>query len=128
MVWIHCVESKKLNLARQINSMQKPGAINCAPRVKIMYIFSANGRAKKAFDDIKEGQMVPFIVYINFKDLFGAEHLCKLYLMRAGFIEIDIENRKLVPSNLTSDPRVVAADKAMAEALKDGYMIQMFDE
>jgi hypothetical protein len=93
-----------------------------------MYIFSANGRAKKAFDNIKEGQMVPFIVYINFRDLFGAEHLCKLYLMRAGFTDIDIENRKLVPSNLTSDPRVIAADKAMAEAIKDGYMIQMFDE
>lgn len=93
-----------------------------------MYIFSVNGRAKKAMDDIPEGHMVPFIVYINFKDLFGAEQLCKIYLMRAGFTEIDIENRKLVPSNLTSDPRVVAADKAMAEALKDGYMIQMFDE
>ncbi len=48
--------------------------------------------------------------------------------MRAGFMDIDIENRKLVPSNLTSDPRVIAADKAMAEAIKDGYMIQMFDE
>jgi len=93
-----------------------------------MYIFSANGKAKKAFDDIQEGQKVPFIVYINFKDLFGAEQLCKVYLMRAGFTEIEIENRKLVPSNLTSDPRVIAADKAMAEAIKDGYMIQMFDE
>jgi len=29
---------------------------------------------------------------------------------------------------LTDDPRVVAADKAMAEAVKSGYMIQMFDE
>lgn len=93
-----------------------------------MYIFSANGKAKKAFDDIQEGQLIPFIVYINFKDLFGAEQLCKVYLMRAGFTEIEIENRKLVPSNLTGDPRVIAADKAMAEAIKDGYMIQMFDE
>lgn len=93
-----------------------------------MYIFSANGRAKKAFDDIKEGQMVPFIVYINFVDLFGAEHLCKLFLMRAGFTEIQIEKRKLVPSGLLADPRVIAADKAMAEAVKNGYWIQMFDE
>jgi hypothetical protein len=76
---------------------------------------------------LKKAKWCP-LLFINFKDLFGAEHLCKLYLMRAGFIEIQIENRKLVPSNLTSDPRVVAADKAMAEALKDGYMIQMFDE
>lgn len=93
-----------------------------------MYIFSANGKAKKTFEDISEGQVVPFIVYINFKDLFGAEQLCKMYLMRAGFTEITIENRKLVPGNLTGDQRVVAADKALAEALKDGYMIQMFDE
>ncbi|GGY68257.1 hypothetical protein GCM10011613_10580 [Cellvibrio zantedeschiae] len=93
-----------------------------------MYIFSANAKAKKDRDGVKEGQVVPFIVYINFIDLFGAEQLCKVYLMRAGFTEIEIEKRKLVPSTLTSDPRVVAADKAMAEAIKSGYMIQMFDE
>ena len=93
-----------------------------------MYIFSVNAKVKKNHDGLKEGQVVPFIVYINFIDLFGAEQLCKVYLMRAGFTEIDIEKRKLVPSNLTTDPRVIAADKAMAEALKSGYMIQMFDE
>ena len=48
--------------------------------------------------------------------------------MRAGFTEIEIEKRKLVPSNLTGDPSVVGADKAMAEAIKTGYLIQMFDE
>lgn len=93
-----------------------------------MYIFSANATARKARDDIKEGQRVPFIVYINFIDLFGAEQLCKIYLMRAGFTDIDIEKRKLVPSNLLKDERVIAADKAMREAVKGGYMIQMFDE
>lgn len=93
-----------------------------------MYIFSVNAKVKKTHDGLKEGQVVPFIVYINFMDLFGAEQLCKVYLMRAGFTDIDIEKRKLVPSNLTTDPRVIAADKAMAEALKSGYMIQMFDE
>ncbi len=93
-----------------------------------MYIFSVNAKAKRARDDIKEGDVKPFIVYINFIDLFGAEQLCKVYLIRAGFTDIEIEKRKLVPSSLTSDPRVIAADKAMAEAIKDGYMIQMFDE
>ena len=93
-----------------------------------MYIFSVNAKAKKARDGVKEGQVVPFIVYINFVDLFGAEQLCKVYLMRAGFTEIDIEKKKLVPSTLTNDPRVVAADKAMSEAINSGYMIQMFDE
>lgn len=93
-----------------------------------MYIFSVNATAKKARDDIKEGQRMPFIVYINFIDLFGAEQLCKMYLMRAGFNEIEIEKRKLVPNTLTGDPRVIMADKAMGEAVKNGYMVQMFDE
>lgn len=93
-----------------------------------MYIFSVNAVAKKDIEDVKEGQQVPFIVYINFQDLFGAEHLCKLYLMRAGFRDIVIEERKLVPSNLVKDQRVLLADKAMQEAVKGGYMIQMFDE
>ena len=93
-----------------------------------MYIFSVNAIAKDDRQGVKAGQMVPFIVYVNFIDLFGAEQLCKVYLMRAGFTDIDIENRKLVPSNIRNDPRVIAADKAMAEAIKSGYMIQMFDE
>lgn len=93
-----------------------------------MYIFSVNATAKRARDDIQPGQRMAFIVYIHFVDLFGAEQLCKMYLMRAGFTDIEIEKRKLVPSNLTGDPRVIAADKAMGEAVKSGYMIQMFDE
>ncbi|MGN0921275.1 MAG: hypothetical protein ACI4NJ_06075 [Cellvibrio sp.] len=93
-----------------------------------MFIFSANGRAKKDIDDIKEGQSVPFIVYINFVDLFGAEHLCKLFLMRSGFGDIEIEKRKMVPSSLLADPRVIAADDALSEAVKTGYYIQVFDE
>jgi len=93
-----------------------------------MYIFSVNATASKARDDIAVGQKMACIVYINFLDLFGAEQLCKLYLMRAGFADIEIEKRKLVPSSLVQDPRVVMADKAMAEAIKTGYMIQMFDE
>jgi len=93
-----------------------------------MYIFSANAKANKTQDDIQEGQSMAFIVYINFADLFGAEQLCKIYLMRSGFTAIEIEKRKLVPKKLLDDPRVLLADKAMAEAAKTGYMIQMFDE
>lgn len=93
-----------------------------------MYIFSANATAKAARDDIEVGQKMPFIVYINFSDLFGAEQLCKIYLMRAGFTAIEIEKRKFVPGKLLNDERVVAADKAMSEAIEHGYMIQMFDE
>lgn len=93
-----------------------------------MYIFSANATASKARDDIEIGQKKAFIVYIHFADLFGAEQLCKIYLMRSGFTAIEIEKRKLVPKKLLEDPRVVMADKAMAEAIKTGYMIQLFDE
>ena len=93
-----------------------------------MYIFSANGTARADRDDIKAGDKKPFIVYIDYVDLFGAEQLCKIYLMRAGFTEIEIENRKYVADTLRNDPRVVEADKAMQAAIKGGYMIQMFDE
>src|SRR5690606_34001701 len=97
-------------------------------QAQTMYVFSVSATASKARDDIAVGQKMALIVYIHFIDLFGAEQLCKLYLMRAGFTDIDIEKRKLVPSNLVQDPRVILADKAMAEAIKTGYMIQMFDE
>jgi hypothetical protein len=93
-----------------------------------MYIFSANATARVARDDVEVGQRMPFIVYINFTDLFGAEQLCKLYLMRAGFTDIEIEKRKFVPGKLMNDERVINADKAMREAIEHGYMIQMFDE
>jgi hypothetical protein len=93
-----------------------------------MYIFSANATAKVAREDVEPGQRVPFIVYINFIDLFGAEQLCKIYLMRAGFTDIEIEKRKFVPKTLLDDERVISADKALREAVESGYMIRMFDE
>lgn len=93
-----------------------------------MYIFSANGTARDDRHGFKQGQRAPFIVYINFIDLFGAEQLCKVYLMRAGFTDITIDKRKRVDDKLLKDERVVQADKALREALEAGYMIQLFDE
>lgn len=93
-----------------------------------MYIFSATGIAKQDMDDIKEGQSMPFIVYVNFKDLFGAEQLCKIYLYKSGFTDVEIEKRKLVEAKLLTDKRVLAADKVLKEAVESGYSIQMFDE
>jgi hypothetical protein len=93
-----------------------------------MYIFSANAIAADTRHGIAAGQQVPFIVYINFKDLFGAEHLCKAYLIRSGFKQVEIEKRKFMPSSLLEDQRVVAADKALQEAIEHGYMIRMFEE
>ncbi|ARU58222.1 MAG: hypothetical protein MI864_27315 [Pseudomonadales bacterium] len=92
-----------------------------------MYVFSATGVAKKDMDGIQMGQEVPFIVYISFKDLFGAEKLCQLYLIRAGFKDIKIEKHKHVSQKLLDDSRVVNADKPLKDALQSGYHIQMFD-
>ena len=92
-----------------------------------MYIFSVNATAKKTVDDIPAGRQMPFIVYINFLDLFGAEHLCKLYLMRAGFTDIQILKRKLLPESMLNDAKGLAADKALADAVEGGYHIQVFE-
>lgn len=93
-----------------------------------MYVFSVTAKAVKSRDGISVGQPVPFIVYINFLDLFGAENLCKIYLMRAGFSEAVIENRKRLPDACRTDKRLLAADKALRDAAEAGYHIQMFDE
>ncbi len=92
-----------------------------------MYVFSVTGTARKPQPHIQVGQKVPFIVYINFKDLFGAEQLCKVYLMKAGFTDITIEKRKGI-ERLAKNAKAVAADKWLKEAVDRGYSIQMFDE
>ena len=92
-----------------------------------MYIFSVSAKARKAMDGIAIGQIVPFIVYINFKDALGAEKLCQLYLLRAGFIDVDIEKRKALDDKLINNAKVVNADKALKEAFDKGYSIQLFD-
>lgn len=92
-----------------------------------MYVFSVSAKAKKARDGVEVGQKVPFIVYINFKDLFGAEQLCKVYLLKAGFTDVVIEERKGM-ERLAKNAKAVAADRRLKEAVDRGYSIQMFDE
>lgn len=91
-----------------------------------MYVFSANARTSKAFDDFLEGDEVPFIVYINYKDLFGAEQLCRLYLLQQGFEEPAINKRKLIDAKFLQDQKLIDADKALKDALESGYSIQVF--
>ncbi len=91
-----------------------------------MFIFSATAQSKKDVPGFKTGDTIPFIVYVDFKDMFGAEKLCQILLFKEGFHEIHIEKRKLIPNDKL-DPKMIENDKAMAEALKSGYMIQMFD-
>jgi hypothetical protein len=91
-----------------------------------MYVFSASAKTPKPFDDFSENDEVPFIVYINFKDLFGAQKLCTLYLMQQGFHDVVIEKRKLIEDRFLQDKKLIQADKALKEALDDGYSIQVF--
>lgn len=91
-----------------------------------MYVFSANARASRAFDNFARGDEVPFIVYINFKDLYGAEQLCQLYLIQEGFENPQIDKRKLIEARYLNDEKVVNADSALKEALETGYSIQVF--
>lgn len=91
-----------------------------------MYVFSANAKATQAFDDFAPGDEVPFIVYINYLDLYGAEQLCRLYLIQQGFADPHIEKRKLIEARYLNNPKVVDADPTLKEALTTGYSIQVF--
>ncbi|MAZ87696.1 MAG: hypothetical protein CL693_08620 [Cellvibrionaceae bacterium] len=93
-----------------------------------MYVFSASATATKSFDDINIGDKAPFIVYIDFKDLFGAETLCKVLVMREGFKDIEIEKRQWLTPEKCQDPKIQQADKGLREALKAGFAIQLFSE
>ena len=92
-----------------------------------MFVFSATGTARKKMKNIEPGQEVPFIVYISFKDQFGAEKLCHLYLLRAGFTDIVIEKTKAIEDKLLKDKRVLMSDKRLRDAVEHGYHIQVFD-
>ncbi|CAA0108372.1 Uncharacterised protein [BD1-7 clade bacterium] len=92
-----------------------------------MYLFSCNATAKKdlAHVEVKKGDVMPFIVYIDFADLFGAEYLCKLYLLKEGFMDIDIQKRKcLEPEQVVT---LKEKDADIQEALDCGYRLRMFD-
>lgn len=93
-----------------------------------MYVFSASAIATKAFDDIAIGDKSPFIVYIDFKDLFGAETLCKVLIMKEGFKDIEIEKRQWLTPEKCQDPKILQADKGLREALKTGFAIQLFSQ
>lgn len=92
-----------------------------------MYIFSANAKTRRDIEGFAADSEVPFIVYISFKDLLGAEQLCKLYLMKEGFYDISIENRKLITEKYLGNKKLVAHDKPLREAIKTGYYIQLFE-
>ncbi|MGK0500283.1 MAG: hypothetical protein ACJAYG_001932 [Oceanicoccus sp.] len=91
-----------------------------------MYVFSVNARTPEPYEDFAKGAEVPLIMYINFKDLFGAEQLCRIYLMQQGFERPSIEKRKLIENKFLNDQKLIDADPALKEALQSGYSIQIF--
>lgn len=90
-----------------------------------MFLFSCSATAKQAMTDVAEGETMPFIVYVDFADLFGAEYLCKLYLMKAGFKDIEIEKRKHLPADKVME--LSEHDTDITQAMTDGYHMRMFD-
>jgi len=93
-----------------------------------MYVFSVNATAKETVQGIDKGQNVPFIVYINAPSLEGAEKLCTLQLLRAGFHQVDIKKHKKIAQKALADSNLVAAHAGLGEALEKGYSIHIFDE
>lgn len=93
-----------------------------------MYVFSANATARSTRTGLEPGRQMPFIVYIDFKDLFGAEQLCKVYLIKAGFSNVEIEKRQFISADKLEDEQLMLADSALEEARQAGYMIRMFEE
>jgi hypothetical protein len=91
-----------------------------------MYIFSVNANTTKDIEDFPKGAEVPFIIYINFKDLFGAEQLCRSYLIQQGFERPTIEKRKLIEEQFLNNKKLIDADPALKEALNTGYSIQIY--
>lgn len=92
-----------------------------------MYVFSVNAVPREGNKEFTGGEELPFIVYINFKDLFGAEQLCKLYLYKEGFRDAAIQNRKLIEERFLQDKKLIQADKSLREAMQSGYAIQLFE-
>lgn len=86
-----------------------------------MYLFSLNAVSSKNQGEFREGEECPFIVYVDFKDLFGAEQLATLYVMKEGFRQVKILKRRLmkVDDKLRQDPQI-------KEALSKGYCVQVF--
>lgn len=91
-----------------------------------MYVFAVNAKTPKAFDDFVPGDVVPFMVYINFKDLTGAELLCQFYVEQSGFESVKIEKRKMIADQFLSEQKLIDADPHMKEAIETGYAIQVF--
>lgn len=90
-----------------------------------MFIFSITAKAKHAIDGFDQGASAPFIVYVDFQDLMGAEYLARYYIAKEGFYDVTIDKRRQLERNKLAD--FAKKNKQVKEALKTGYAIQLFD-
>lgn len=90
-----------------------------------MYLFSCTATARKKQEGANIGDEKPFIVYIDYADLFGAEHLCKLYLMTEGFHDAEIEKRKQLSTEQVM--QLQEHDDDIRAALHSGFHLRMFE-
>ncbi len=86
-----------------------------------MLLFSINAVSKTDQGEFKAGEEAPFIVYIDYADMFGAEQLAKLYVMREGFSDIKIIKRR----KISIDPKL-EKDPQVQQAIKKGFCLQAF--
>jgi len=91
-----------------------------------MYIFSITAKAKNAIDGFEPGDSAPFIVYVDFQDLVGAEYLARYYISKEGFYEITVDKRRQLERDKLAN--FAKKNKQVKEALKTGYAIQLFDK
>jgi hypothetical protein len=91
-----------------------------------MYLFSVNATSKTTQGEFTEGEKAPFIVYVDFKDMFGAEKLAQLFVMAEGFRDVQIIKRKLINNDHIAENPALAKDPQVIEALKKGYCVQAF--
>lgn len=91
-----------------------------------MFIFSITAKAKNDIDGFEQGATAPFIVYIDFQDLMGAEYLARYYTIKEGFYDITVDKRRQLERGKLAD--FAKKNKQVKEALKTGYAIQLFDK
>lgn len=91
-----------------------------------MFIFSVTAKAKDGIEGFEKGAPAPFIVYVDFQDLVGAEYLARFYVTKEGFYDVAVDKRR----QLKRDKLAGFAKKnaQVKEAMKTGYAIQLFDE
>lgn len=91
-----------------------------------MFIFSVTAKAKSAIEGFAQGASAPFIVYIDFQDLMGAEYLARYYVTKEGFYDITIDKRRQLERDKLAE--FSKKNQQIKEALKTGYTIQLFDK